>query len=54
MNTSHSYAVNVMNMGISSETAEEFLKTNKGKDPEGFTKVGGRGKGGRKNQKKDL
>jgi len=31
---------------------ESNIKTNTGKDTEGFTKVGGRGKGGKKNQKK--
>ena len=29
------------------------MKTNTGKDPEGFTKVGGKGKGGKKYQKKN-
>jgi len=31
---------------------EDNLKNNIGKDPKGFTKLGGRGKGGGKNQKK--
>lgn len=33
---------------------EEHQKTNKGKDPTGFTKVGGKGKGGGERPKRNL
>ena len=32
---------------------EEYLNTSKGKDQTGFTKVGGKGKGGRRNTQKN-
>ena len=33
---------------------EDNMKTNTGKDPEGFTMVGGKGKGGGKSTKRNL